>query len=142
DEVTVGRHIQRSAEQFKVFADSLGDRLSRDRRELYERFLAAAPRLARRYLSHRNLTVVHGDPHIWNCFLAKDGGGACFFDWDAWRVTVATSDLAYMMATHWYPERRRWAERPLLDCYHAELVAQGVRGYDRAALDDDYRLSA
>jgi predicted choloylglycine hydrolase len=26
-----------------------------------------------------------------------------------------------------------------LDCYHAALVDAGVRGYDRQALDDDYR---
>ena len=32
-------------------------------------------------------------------------------------------------------------ERPLLDRYHAVLVAHGVHGYDRRALKDDYRLS-
>jgi hypothetical protein len=47
-----------------------------------------------------------------------------------------------MMAVHWYPDRRRAMERPLLDVYHAELEAHGVRDYDRRALDDDYRLSA
>jgi hypothetical protein len=40
-----------------------------------------------------------------------------------------------MMAVHWYPDRRRLMERALLD-------AQGVSGYDRRALDDDYRLFA
>jgi hypothetical protein len=33
-------------------------------------------------------------------------------------------------------------ERPLLDLYHRALMAHGVDGYDRHALDDDYRLSA
>ena len=47
-----------------------------------------------------------------------------------------------MMAVHWYPDRRRAMERPLLDFYHAELLSHGVRDYDRRALDDDYRLSA
>jgi hypothetical protein len=46
-----------------------------------------------------------------------------------------------MMAVHWYPERRRRFERPLLDHYHATLLASGVKGYDRAALDYDYRLA-
>lgn len=45
-----------------------------------------------------------------------------------------------MMAMHWFPERRRRFERPLLDHYHATLLAAGVEGYDRAALDHDYRL--
>ena len=46
-----------------------------------------------------------------------------------------------MMAVHWYPERRRRFERPLLDHYHATLLASGVKSYDRAALDYDYRLA-
>jgi hypothetical protein len=47
-----------------------------------------------------------------------------------------------MMAMLWYPDRRRRIERPLLDRYHAALLVHGVRGYDRQALQDDYRLSA
>src|SRR5215467_671267 len=33
-----------------------------------ERLLAAAPRLSGRYLTHRKLTIVHGDAHSWNVF--------------------------------------------------------------------------
>jgi hypothetical protein len=29
----------------------------------------------------------------------------------------------------------------LISRYHAELLAHGITGYDRRALDDDYRLS-
>jgi hypothetical protein len=47
-----------------------------------------------------------------------------------------------MMAMHCYPDRRSRIEGLLLDRYHAELQAQGVSGYDREALDDDYRLAA
>jgi hypothetical protein len=54
---------------------------------------------------------------------------------------VAADDLAYMIAMHWYPDRRRLMEHSLLDCYHRALVDEGVRGYDRQALDEDYRLS-
>jgi thiamine kinase-like enzyme len=136
-------HLQRFAEEFKRFTDRLGDRLSRERRELYERLLAAGLRLHERHLSHRHLTIVHGDAHFWNCFVPKDDGGGdvLLFDWDSWRIDTATDDLAYMMARHWYPNLRQRAEQAALDHYHAELVANGVRGYDRAALADDYRLS-
>jgi hypothetical protein len=72
--------------------------------------------------------------------LSDGGSDVRFFDWDSWRVGIGTNDLAYMMAMHWYPDRRRWLERPLLDLYHATLAAHGV-SYDRRALDDDYRLS-
>jgi hypothetical protein len=59
-----------------------------------------------------------------------------------WGINTGTTELAYMMAMHWYPDRRRQMERPLLDRCHAALLAHGVCGYDRHALDEDYRLSA
>jgi hypothetical protein len=46
-----------------------------------------------------------------------------------------------MLAMHWYPDRRLRMEQPLLDRYHAALLASGVQGYDRAALAQDYRLA-
>ena len=142
DPAVADQHLKRLADHFNAFGDRLGDSLPRERRDLYERFFDAAPRLRSRVLSRRNLTIVHGDAHAWNSFQPRDGGGDVrFFDWDAWRIGVASGDLAYMMATHWYPERRRRLEQPLLDRYHATLVSHGVRDYDRRALDDDYRLS-
>src|SRR5262249_15117216 len=135
--------LKQFAEAFARFADRMGDGLPPERRRLYERLIDAGPRLNRRYHSHRDLTIVHGDAHVWNIFLPRADGSddLRMFDWDCWRVDVATDDLAYMMAMHWYPDRRRRVERPLLDAYHAELLAHGVTRYDRRALDDDYRLS-
>jgi Ecdysteroid kinase-like family len=125
------------------FTDQFGDRLPVERRELYHRLADARPRLVQRYLSHRNVTIAHGDAHVWNCWLPRDAEAddARFFDWDNWHIDVGTSDLAYMIAMHWYPDRRRRYERPLLDRYHGALLAHGVEGYDRRALADDYRLS-
>ena len=89
-----------------------------------------------------NVTLVHGDAHCWNVFLPRDGGDDLrLFDWDAWRIGIAATDLAYMMAVHWYPDRRRNLEHALLDRYHATLLRHGVRGYDRQALAEDYRLA-
>lgn len=137
-------YLQRFAERYAHFADRLGDRLPKQRRDLYERFIGAAPRLLERHHTRRNLTIIHGDAHVWNCFLPRDGrdDGIRLFDWDSWRIGTATTDLAYMMAMHWYPDRRRLLERSLLDHYHAALIVHGVRGYDQRVLYDDYRLSA
>jgi hypothetical protein len=136
--------ITQFAAEFARFADRLGDRLSPERRSVYERLIAEAPRLNRRHHSHRNLTIVHGDAHMWNVFLPRDekSEDVRIFDWDCWAVDVATDDLAYMMALHWFPDHRRRFERAMLDRYHAELLAHGVTGYDREALGNDYRLSA
>jgi thiamine kinase-like enzyme len=127
--------------RFASFADELGDRLSAHRRAMYERAIACGPRLlADRYRGGRPLTVIHGDAHVWNSLHARDGD-VRLVDWDHWRVAPATDDLAYMIALHWYPERRQRLERDLLACYHRSLQETGVADYDRDALADDYRRS-
>jgi hypothetical protein len=142
DAAATDHYLQSLSEQFARFCDRLGDNLPRERRELYERLFGAAPRLLARYDTHRNVTIVQGDSHVWNSFVPRDGGeDVRFFDWDSWHVGVGAGDLAYMMAIHWYPDRRAGVEQLMLDRYHAALVAHGVDGYDRRALDDDYRMS-
>jgi len=133
--------LARCATLVERFGERMGDRLSPARRDLYARWLEVAPRLL---ASQRGrLTIVHGDAHAWNCLLPRDPASddTRLFDWDSWRLGLGTDDLAYLMAMHWYPERRRALEQPLLDRYHAALLAGGVRDYDRAALDADYRAS-
>jgi hypothetical protein len=140
DEAGTDRILRDLAAHYARFADHLGDRLSAERRELYERFLAATPRLLGRPQRQSSVTLNHGDAHVWNVFLPRDGGDDLrLFDWDSWRIAAAAHDLAYMMALHWSAERRHRLERPLLDRYHAALLAHGVHGYDRAMLDEDYR---
>jgi thiamine kinase-like enzyme len=131
------------ADQFVRFTNRYGEMMPPERRELYENLFERAPQLLARYRSRRDLTIIHGDAHPWNFFLPRlgIGEGVRLIDWESWGIDAATDDLAYMMAMLWYPDRRRRMERPLLDVYHAELLAHGVRGYDRQALDDDYRLS-
>lgn len=142
NEAGMEQWLQGLAEKYARFAEEAGDGLSGAQRDLYARLLEAAPRLLGRYHSHAHMTVIQGDSHVWNCFLPKQaGGGAMLFDWDSWSANVGTIDLAYMMTLHWYPELRRERESHLLDVYHAELLARGVHGYDRRALQDDYRLS-
>ncbi|HTO11720.1 MAG TPA: aminoglycoside phosphotransferase [Candidatus Binatia bacterium] len=138
------RYRTEFAKRLAGFADRLGDRLPRERLRIYEQLLEAWPRLIARYATHRGLTLVHGDAHVWNAFHPRDPARDTIrlFDWDGWRIDTATDDLAYMMSLHWYPDRRRRYERPLLERYHATLVARGVTGYPFAALWDDYRLSA
>jgi hypothetical protein len=142
-DATIADMPDQLAAQFARFADEFGDRLSQSRRDLYARLFDAAPRLVARYDTHRHMTIVQSDAHVWNCFLPRDeGGDAKLFDWDGWRIDIGADDLAYMMAIHWYPDLRGRIERRLLDCYHDELMSRGVKNYDRRALDDDYRLAA
>jgi hypothetical protein len=131
-----------AARWYEQYAERFGDHLPAERRSLFERVLEAWPRLLGGLGARPDLTIVQGDAHVWNCFLPRDGGDDVrLFDWDGWRIDLGVTDIAHMMAIHWYPDRRRRLEQPLLDHYHRALLVQGVRGYDRAALGLDYRVS-
>jgi thiamine kinase-like enzyme len=138
------QYLRSFAERFARFTSRFGEFVPPERHELYERLIEQTPHLLARTSVRRNLTLIHGDAHWWNCFLPQrlDGEEVRVIDWESWHISTATMDLAYMMAMHWYPDRRNRIERLLLDHYHAELLRQGVSGYDRQTLDEDYRLSA
>lgn len=124
------------------FVDLLGDRLSAERRARCERLVAAIPRLKFRFASTKDFTLNHGDGHVWNLLYPRAEGSRDIriIDWENWHLGPATFDLAYMIAVHWYPERRRHLEDRLLQRYHRTLLAEGVRDYDMDALRRDYRL--
>jgi thiamine kinase-like enzyme len=137
------QHLEIFAGHYDRFADELGDRLSEERRILYRRLIEQSSRLSQRYHSRRHVTITHGDAHAWNFLLPRAGvaNSVRIFDFDLWGINVPTHDLAYMMAIQWYPERRQALERALLNRYHETLLAHGVAGYTRGALDQDYRWS-
>jgi hypothetical protein len=68
DAEAIDRSQRIFAEKFARFTDRFGEFVPFERRELYERLLDQAPRLMARYLSHRHLTIIHGDAHSWNSF--------------------------------------------------------------------------
>jgi thiamine kinase-like enzyme len=138
----VAKMASENRERYARFAETLGDRLWPEARAIYACVLDDYARLytpARLYAAY---TLVHGDAHVWNLLYPRDraGSGIRFIDWDGWRVGRAASDLAYMMAVHWYPERRARLEAPLLERYHAGLRAHGVTDYSLDRLWEDYRL--
>jgi hypothetical protein len=130
-------------ERYARFAQTLGDRLGPTARATYARVLEAWERLHVPARLYANYTLAHGDAHVWNVFYPRDGEATDLriIDWDAWRVALGAADLAYMMALHWYPERRARLEGPLLERYHVGLLAHGVTGYTLEDLRADYRLS-
>lgn len=128
---------------FARFADALGDRLSSERRQRCERMLAARPLITKRFSVPKDLTLIHGDAHVGNMLYPREesSGGVRLVDWDFWRIRPAAWDLAFMMAVHWFPDRRHAAEDRLLQHYHRALEAEGVQAYDIEALRRDYRLA-
>ncbi len=129
--------------RYERFAETLGDRLWSEARAVYARVFDARGRLYTPECLYAAPTLAHGDAHVWNLLYPRDGTGSGIrlIDWDGWRIGRGAADLAYMMAVHWYPERRAWLEARLIERYHAGLHAHGFTAYSLDRLWDDYRLS-
>jgi thiamine kinase-like enzyme len=130
-------------ECFPRYADFLGDRLSDARRSLYDRVLAALPRLFERVTQGTGLTLIHGDANFWNVLLPRDPhrARALIIDWQLWGISFAAEDLSNLIALHWYSDRRKEVERDLLVRYHGGLVRNGVQAYPWDECWNDYRLA-
>jgi hypothetical protein len=128
---------------FAGFVDFMGDRLSDERRHIYEQVLDRLPGLLTQRLDSRQaLTIVHDDTHVWNFMLPRDPARDPVYlvDWQQWGASAGPHDVAYMIALFWYPERRKRMEWDLVRRYHARLLEQGVTGYAWDACWWDYRL--
>ncbi len=69
-----------------------------------------------------------------------DAGRPRIIDWQSYESGLAAYDLAYMIALHWFPDRRRVLERGLLELYLDALARNGVR-YPFDDFMEDYRIS-
>lgn len=131
-----------ACQKLPEFIGFLSDRLSPGRQRVYERLLALPIEAWEEAESAPQQTLLHGDMHVWNVFYPLDPQGSLyFFDWNMWDIGPPTDDLAYMMAVHWYPERRGRLERKLLEAYHRQLVEGGVTNYTWEDLHHGYRKS-
>jgi Ser/Thr protein kinase RdoA (MazF antagonist) len=123
------------------FIDAHGDRLSSSRRALVERVARSYPQMLRHRIESSSVqTLIHGDAHFWNFLYPKDETQpALLIDWQDAAVHFGAYDLAYMIALHWFPDRREQFETLLLRTYHSELQRHEIDyGYDELLYD--YRL--
>jgi hypothetical protein len=119
--------------------------LDRYRDRLPTAFLATVERagpLSRAWhdLTHRTMTVTHGDPRVDNILFEDLSAGpdAILIDWQVTGLRNAMHDVGYFLSTSVAPEDRRTHERTLIECYADEFGKS--RGYGDGAMIDDYRV--
>jgi len=132
--------VQGIVTNLSAFMDAFGDALTSEARQVYERVFSSSLKPWLRLTDSRALTIIHGDAHSWNFLFPRSGSGPAYLiDWQLWHIDVGARDLAFFMALHWYPGRRRELELPLLRRYHEALLAHGVANYTFDDLRLDYR---
>jgi hypothetical protein len=112
-----------------TWLDYMGDRVSPGRRATFERICGAWPAWrVQRLLAGRGVTLINGDAHAGNFLYPRlpDRDRVRIVDWPDWRLDTGTDDLAYLIAAHWYPERRARLEKLLLERYQQRLREYGI----------------
>jgi aminoglycoside phosphotransferase (APT) family kinase protein len=134
-------NVERLASCQSALFDRLGDALSAQRRSLVEALVEVYPALhGDRLAETGRQTIVHGDAHFWNFLIPEDDADpVALIDWQLWGVDLGTADLAYMIALHWFPERRLRFERHLVRGYTEALQQESV-DYPAEQAWQDYRF--
>lgn len=99
--------------------------------ELYEAYSTAPD---------RPRCLVHNDFRPDNMLFGPDR--LVVVDWQSVARGYNAVDVSYLIGGAFDPSVRREVEVMLLDAYHGELTAQGVTGYSRQDLWQDYRQFA
>jgi hypothetical protein len=123
---------------------ALGDRISPERRRLYETALSSYPTLYWDNIDAGTpLTIIHGDAHLGNFMFPNesDKNHTILLDWQSWKVGVGIDDLAHLMALNWYPNQRKAMEKKLLVHYHDQLLKRGIVNYSWDDCWLGYRLA-
>jgi hypothetical protein len=114
---------------------------------LHDLFEHHPRRLVARTQHGNGFTLIHGDVNPGNVFVPVEGNRPLYivdrqpFDWSL-TTWLGVYDLSYAIVHRWPVETRRQYEQQILEHYHAELIANGVRGYSWKQLFEDYRLCA
>lgn len=130
-----------AVQSIPAFLDFLGDRLAPDRKKIYQQIYQKDAAFLQFPPVHQ--TLIHGDLHFWNVLFPRSPGKDTlrFIDWNMWDISRPTDDLAYLIALHWFPERRSRFEKRLLDLYFSALGECGITDTSRADLWQDYGVS-
>lgn len=144
DESKLNAFVGKVEENVISFINFLGDRLSAERRKIYDQLLASKYKIWGRLTDVAGLTVTHGDAHWWNLLYPRDVGThrVRLFDWQLWHVDVGARDMAFMIALGGYAKRRSSVEKNLMRRYYDSLIAHRVRNYTWDDCWNDYRWSA
>lgn len=96
-----------------------------------------------RALSERPWTLVHGDLRADNLLFGAPGDvdEALILDWQTVNRSLGAIDLAFLVGGSEPPAERAGHLFELLEIWHGELVAQGVRDYSLADARHDLQLA-
>lgn len=141
---TIKNYVQALNEIFPKIIDDLGSAISPSTIKTYEKVIASWEQIfIKRTETKKNLTLIHGDFHIWNIFFPnhRQSDSSVIVDWETYKRGIGTYDLAYLLITCLDATTRFEIEKALLKKYFSGLVTGRISDYDWQDCVQDYRLA-
>lgn len=137
-------HINDTYNGFGIFKDYIGNRFDNATYAIYEHVVNINVALLKenyeRKLNNSNITIVHGDSHIYNFMLSTNKNlSPVIIDFQFWGVGIGAGDLAHLTRVSFPDEFSISLHEPLIRKYYNTLLEQGVQGYSWEECWIDYR---
>jgi hypothetical protein len=144
EEDAVLNNINQSKDGFAKFRAYVGDRFDNGTYAMFEHAVQINCALQReahqRRLQHENITIVHGDSHIYNFMVSPTQSvPPALIDFQFWGIGLGAGDLAHLTRVSFLEAFCRTLHKPLVGRYYETLTAQGVHGYSWEQCWNDYR---
>jgi len=127
---------------YPQFVDSLGDRILKNRKKLYETMFERLPQLIwSRFSSPKYHTLVHNDVNLGNVLFPNNinENHCTILDWQFWNIGLGAKDLACMIVVNLHSEQRQRVEHLLLKFYFEQMQSLQIQ-YSWDELQTDYRV--
>lgn len=137
-------HLSSALDKFLPYVSEFYDK---DILNVYESALEATISYERNSIQRReqnnNISVIHGDSHIYNFMFPKDSDQSPLIcDFQFWRIGIPMVDIMHLTRVHFpfWNDPDRHLE--VLKHYHESLHSRGVTNYNMKECIYDYYLSA
>jgi hypothetical protein len=140
----VNSYIKNTYESYEKFINYVENRFDTETFTIFEHALKISVGMEteryKRISSKNNITLIHGDSHIYNYMFSHNQDKApIIVDFQFWGVGIAARDMAHLTRVSFPENFSEEFHQLLVRKYYEELLAHGVQGYKWGTCWNDYR---
>lgn len=144
DKEKINFNIKSVRDNYDKFIKYVGNRFDDETIAMYEHAIKISLELEmeryERFTNKNNITLIHGDSHIYNFMFPHNKNKApIIVDFQFWNTGIGVGDVAHLTREAFPKEGREKLHRLIIKKYHETLLKQGVQGYSFEDCLKDYR---
>lgn len=140
----VNSHIKNTYESYEKFINYVENRFDVETFTIFDHALKISVALEteryKRICSKNNITLIHGDSHIYNYMFSHNQDKVpIIVDFQFWGLGIGPRDVAHLTRVSFPKDFNEEFHQLIVRKYYEELLAHGVQGYSWDTCWNDYR---